>query len=894
MSDPSATNKLSEDIRFLGNLLGQIIESQHGPQALQLVEDIRATSKARRQGNPDAAARLQKTINSLDNPQRQILTKAFGNYFQLINIAEDLQRIRVLREREGAGQLNESIYQAIEQWKAEGKTAAEVRDLMEQISVRLVLTAHPSEAKRKHVLHKLQDVAELLSIQDRQHLLPREQNILTTTLMEKIEQLWQTRPNRLTQTTVADEVNFGLYFMTNIMMDVLVDVYFDLRHAITQAYPDEDWSHLPCLLRYASWVGGDRDGNPNVTADVTLETLRTQRQAVIQAYLHEVEQLYMNFTQSEHEAGMSRMLVSSIPDPDHHLKQTYGDEFYRQKCLLMKQHLKDGAYASAGDFLADLLLMDDSLRQHNGQRSANGSLRRLIRKVRLFGFHLMPLDIREDARLHIEALTEIFRHYGITQDYAALPEADKQALLTKEIANPRPLFPPEPHFSEVTNRIIRTWRMIASAHKEFGKACIDSVIGSHSEAASDVLAMLMLAKEVGVQHEVDIVPLFETIADLNAAPQIMETLFQNAAYQAHLSQRQQHQQIMLGYSDSGKDGGYLCSNWSLYLAQERLAATCQQFNVRLELFHGRGGSIGRGGGPTNQSIRSQPPNSMQWGRIKITEQGEVIAYRYSNPDIARRHLHQTMHAVLLAVGSPESKPPKPTWLAAMGVLADQSQEAFQDFVYHTPGFLDYWRQATPIEELAHLPISSRPTKRKKGGSFEDVRAIPWVFSWMQSRAIIPSWYGVGTALQAFAQQNMNDLETLREMYREWMFFRAIVENVQLDLAKADMGIAELYASLVEDAQLRQRIFSQIKNEHALATRMINQLLGQDDILNNSPVIKRSIERRNPYIDPLNFIQVAALSDLRQSPTTESSDYQATLQVVLNTINSIAAGMKTTG
>lgn len=894
MSDPNGVNKLSEDIRFLGNLLGQIIESQHGAEALQLVEDIRATSKARRQGNGEVTSQLEATVRSLTNPQRHILAKAFGNYFQLINIAEDLQRIRVLREREGAGNLSESIYQAIYRWKDEGKTPVQVRDLLEKISVRLVLTAHPSEAKRKHVLHKLQDIAELLSIQDRQTLVPREQNILKTTMLEKIEQLWQTRPNRLTQTTVADEVNFGLYFVTTVVMDVLVDIYFDMRYALTECYPDEEWSHLPCMLRYASWVGGDRDGNPNVTADVTLETLQTQRDAVIKAYLTDMEALYMNLTQSQSEAGMSELLVNSIPDDDPYLHQTYGDEYYRQKCLLIKEQLQLEGYASADDFLADLLLMEDSLRQHHGHRTANGSLRRLIRKVRLFGFHLMPLDIREDARLHIEALSEMFRYYGVVDNYADLPEAEKQAILIQEIANPRPFFPPDPAFSEGTNRIIRTWRMIATAHQQFGKASIDSVIGSHSEAPSDVLAMLMLAKEVGVQQDVDIVPLFETINDLHAAPKIMQTLFETPIYQAHLATRHYHQQIMLGYSDSGKDGGYLCSNWSLYQAQEQLAEMCAQYQVGLELFHGRGGSIGRGGGPTNQSIRSQPPNSMQWGRIKITEQGEVIAYRYSNPDIARRHLHQTMHAVLLAVGSPEQTPPKREWIAAMEVLSEAGQAAFQQFVYQTPGFLDYWRQATPIEELTHLPISSRPAKRKKGGSFEDVRAIPWIFSWMQSRAIIPSWYGVGTAFSTLINQADGNLEMLRLMYKEWLFFRAIVENVQLDLAKADMGIAELYASLVEDETLRQTIFTQIKEEHALATRMITQLLNQEEILSNSPVIQRSIERRNPYIDPLNFIQVAALRDLRQNANPESDDYKATLQVVLNTINSIAAGMKTTG
>jgi len=889
MMKKTPDNPLSADIKFLGNLLGDIITEQQGKDALALVEAVRADAKERRKGNTDAHARLNATIDSLPAESQHILIKAFGTYFQLINIAEDLQRVRVLRQRERSDTLHESIYNAVQALYEADKSAEEVRAILEKMSVRLVLTAHPSEAKRKHVLVKLRDIADMLDQRDHADLLPRELEILKGRLYERVEELWQTRPNRLTQTTVSDEVNFGLYFITNVIMDVVVDTYNDLRFVLQKYYPTADWSRLPAVLHFASWVGGDRDGNPNVTADVTLATLATLRDAARAVYIADIDLLYQNLTQSADEAGVSSLLRHSINNPD--LETIYPSEYYRQKLFIMRQKLADDTYPSGAELLGDLLLIDESLRQHRGEHVADGALRRLIQKVRLFGLHLVPLDIREDARLHIDALSEMFAYYGQTPHYAELPEAEKQTLLTQEIANPRPFFPAEPHFSAVTNRIIATWRMIAAAQKRYGEAVIDSVIASHSEQASDVLAMLMLAKEVGVANAVDIVPLFETIDDLSAAPAVMQTLFANAEYRKHLERRHMHQQIMLGYSDSGKDGGYLSSNWALYNAQEQLASLCEQEGVKLELFHGRGGSIGRGGGPTNRAIIAQPPASMQWGRIKITEQGEVIGFRYSNHQIARRHLHQVIHAVVVATGAPQQTPVRPEWRAAMATLAESGKAAFQELVYQTPGFLDYWNQATPINELGLLPISSRPAKRRTAGSFDDVRAIPWVFSWMQSRAIIPSWYGVGSALEAFCQTQ--SIDTLRQMYAEWVFFKAIIDNVQLDLAKADMGIAALYADLVRDAQLRQNIFSQIKNEHARACRLICDILGQDDLLSSSPVIKRSIEQRNPYVDPLNFIQVAALRRLR-ALEPDTLPYHQALQAVLNTINGIAAGMKTTG
>ncbi len=885
-------NPLSNDIRLLGNLLGNVIREQHGEAAFELVEKVRAVAKARRSGDPKAADELTRIISNVDLEQKRVLIKAFGNYFQLINIAEDLQRIRVLRQREMDGRTSESIEEAVKRLHDAGLNADDVRALLDKISIRLVLTAHPSEAKRKEVLIKLRHIANLMADRDRQMLLPREQTALENEITAEIEELWQTRPTRASRATVADEVDFGLYFITSSIMDTVVDMYEDLSRSLQAYYPEADWSDLPMLLRYASWIGGDRDGNPNVTPEVTLETMRTQHEAARRVYLDEIAFLSEHLTESSDEVPVSDDLRDAVTSAGG-LDERFPTEFYRQQMNIIAGRLTRDEYQSHLDLYDDLALVEASLRHNKGRHTANGLLSRLMEKVRLFGLHLAPLDVREDARLHANALEEMFKYYGRTESYKALSEEDKQQLLTMEIANPRPFFPIEPKFSEATNKIIATWRMVAQAHKKYGKQVIDTYIASMSQQPSDILAMLLLAHEVDIADDIDIVPLFETIDDLQNAPAVMTAIFANPQYRKHLSARNSHQQVMIGYSDSGKDGGYMASNWNLYTAQHDLAEICTQHGISLELFHGRGGSIGRGGGPTGQAILSQPPLSMQ-GAIKITEQGEVIAYRYSNADIARRHMHHVVNAVLVVTGIPSAHEVKPEWRVVMDFLADAGRKAFRKFVYETEGFLQYWHQATPINELANLPISSRPAKRKSSGSsFSDVRAIPWVFSWMQSRAIIPSWYSVGTALKRYCEEHENGLATLRTMYTEWPFFKALMENAQLDLAKADMGIAELYASLVSDEKLRDGIFNGMKSEYMLACDYVCKVFDEPFLLQQSPVMQRSIERRNPYVDPLNFIQVDLLQQLR-ALNPDAADYNTIMRNVLATVNGISAGMKVTG
>ena len=889
-------SSLSQDIHTLGNWLGVIIQEQNGMDAYELVEEIRAMSKARRSGDSAAAFQLADRLENLPLDSKQVLIKAFSNYFQLINIAEDLQRIRVIRQREAKGTLRESIVNAIGALKDSGKTADEIRSLLEQTRLRLVLTAHPSEAKRQEILVILRQIAQMMEMRDRRDLLPRELRKLESNLAEEVEELWQTRQVRASKKQVSDEVDFGIYFIRSVIVDVVIDIYEDLQLALERFYPDEDWSALPPVLRYASWIGGDRDGNPNVTTDVTLQTLATLRETARQIYLDEIEALTQNLTQDSHQFGVSEALQKAV-DESSPARARYPGEVYRQMLAMIRQKLRDDQYRSSRNLLRDLLLIQDSLKAHRGRRAAMGAVQRLVRKVRLFGLHLVPLEVREDAGLHSAALDEIFSRYGIVQQYSRLPEPDKQALLSAEIRNRRPLFPNDISvFTETSQSIIRTWRMMAEAHARYDAIVIDTVIASMSAQPSDVLAMLLFAREVGIDNDVYIVPLFETIDDLHRSSDIMESLFQNAEYRKHLvargGKRGLRQQVMIGYSDSSKDGGYLASNWNLYNAQRILTRKCVAHGVSLELFHGRGGSIGRGGGPTNRAILSQPPDSLRGG-VKITEQGEVIAYRYSNRGIGHRHLNQVLNAVLIGMGLQERHHAPSNYYEVMARLSELSQRYYRKFVYESDGFLDYWQQATPISELARMQISSRPAKRQQKGGFSAMRAIPWMFSWMQSRAIVPSWFGLGTAFKTYIDEEANGAQILREMYRGWSFFNALIDNAQLDVAKADMGIAELYASLVEPVELRQRFFNWIKEEHRLSSQMIMRVTEQEDLLTNMSAIKTSIERRNPYVDPLNFMQVALLRELRQLDEADDR-WRPTLDATLATINGIAAGMKTTG
>ena len=875
---------LSEDIHLLGDLLGQVLSEQHGRESFELEERVRKGAIARREGDPDAAEQVVEEISNADLEAKRVLIKAFSNYFQLVNIAEDQQRIRVLRDREARGELGESIPAALDELQEAGWGPDQVREAIEDLSIGLVLTAHPTEAKRKEMLIKLRTVADLIDRRERVSLVPREVDFLESRLLQRIEELWQTRPTRSMAPSVMDEVEFGLYFLTSVIMDVTVELYAELRRELSQRFPAEDWSDLPVFVEFASWIGGDRDGNPEVTPEVTIETVERMRAAARRIYRRDLESLRDALTQSTGEIGFSEAILAAIADRDD-LQRKHPDQPYRQFISLMLERLERDDFHDGDELLEELDMIRKSLLDHRGVHSAEGELWRLIQKVRAFGLNLAPLDIRDDARRITPALREILKgpekeeRLVVDDLEAALERQDTWDLEERE-------------FSESANEVLAIWQLVADLIERYGEESVASVIGSMTRNVEDVLALLIFARAFGVERHVDLVPLFETIADLEASPEVMGRLFEIDAFRTQVRTRGDRQQIMIGYSDSDKDGGYLASNWSLHKAMEQLAEVCGEYGITIELFHGRGGSIGRGGGPTNRAIFSQPRAATEGGKIRMTEQGEVIAYRYANASIARRHLHQVFHAALLSSTLPRSRSIDRAWRDAMEDLSQRGQRAYRDLVFDTQDFIDYWQESTPFPELTELQIGSRPAKRKEGG-FEEVRAIPWVFSWMQCRVILPSWYGIGTAVTGYLSERERGLDELREMYAGWPFFRQVIENAELDLAKVEMEIAERYLPLVSDPERGRELFDRLRDEFDRSRRGVLRITGREQLLDRQPVIQRSIERRNPYVDPLNFIQVDLLRQLR-TMDPEDPDHGTTLEATLATIKGIAAGMKTTG
>jgi phosphoenolpyruvate carboxylase len=911
--------QLSANIHLLGDLLGETIIEQEGREIFELEEEIRGLAKAWRAGDAAAGEQIKAKIPDMvdDLPKALAVLKAFTTYFQLVNLAEDEQRTQVLRQRTADAQTSgvpgrETIEEAISRLKAEGVTADEMRQVLDSLFIRPVLTAHPTETRRQAILTKLRTIGATLRRHNRGDLLPLEEDELLDRLREDILLLWQSDETRDRPPTVLDEVRTGLYFFEATLYNVLPEIYAEFARALARAYPGEQFA-VPTFLRYGSWIGGDRDGNPFVTVAVTEEALRTMKEAILTLYNVTIDELYHHLIPAVTRVGVSPQLMDSIAEdlklvPENELEvlERFRMEPYRQKLIMVFRRLRatraenerpwdervrnPRAYHSVDDFMRDLKLIDASLRANKGERIADGRLADLIRNVEVFGFHLATLDVRQHSSRHRAAVAEVYNHYGIYADYSALAEADKVQVLTREILNLRP-FTAQLVFSPDTNETVDLFRLIRRAKDEIDDDAIQTYIISMTSSISNMLEVLLMAKDAGLLGRIDIVPLFETVADLDNAPGIMAALFQNEAYCKHLDLRGRRQQIMIGYSDSNKDGGYLRANWMLFRAQRTLAQLCDKHGVRLTLFHGRGGTLGRGGGPANRAILAQPPESVR-GNIKITEQGEVISSRYSNRDLARRHLEQLVGAVLLTSGRRPQFPNEDEWAQLMDELSELAFRKYRSLVTR-PEFLTYFHETTPIDQVGALNIGSRPARRKATQDISDLRAIPWVFAWTQSRVNLPSWYGVGTALETWIKAGNPDERRaiLREMYRIWPFFRTILDNVQMGLAKADFAIASLYAGLTDDAT-RQAIFTDLQDEFDRTARVVLDIAETAELLDKEPIIRRSIKVRNPYVDPMNYIQVALLQRLRKETNPEAA--AALRRAVLLSVNGIAAGLQNVG
>jgi phosphoenolpyruvate carboxylase len=923
-------DQLSADIHLLGDTLGRVIRQQGGIALYELVERIRALTKARRvDETPDIDAHLANLVSELTVDQAEAVANAFTTYFELVNLAEEMHRIRVLRQRQRQlhpAPMKESIAAGVAALWEMGVDQHEMAGLLDRLQVELVMTAHPTEAKRRTVLSKLRRISGALHELEVRDLVPAERARLEGEIHVEITSLWATERNRVTRPEVTDEVKTGLYYLDSTVWEILPDIYQAMRTALAKFYPS--LTPPDRFLTFASWMGGDRDGNPFVTATVTADTLRLHRGLAVEKHREAAAELNRSLSMSDRNRRISDELAryvsgSVIHDSEHvgYLRRRYPHEPYRLACATLAAELSATSRDDVSGRLRGipvaapprllrnehleepLRLIEDILRANGFDRIAETVLGRFLTQAQVFGLQGARLDIRQDSVYNVAVMAEILTVLGHEQDYEALSEKGRVALLMDLLGEPEPDLElvRAADITPETAETLTLFQLLARVVAIYGPETIGPYIISMTRGVSDVLLPLVLGYWHGLcLHEgfpeaMAIAPLFETRADLKAGPEIMQSLFDDAAYARHLERLGRRQTVMIGYSDSNKDAGFLTASWELYRAQERLSAVCRQSDVQLMLFHGRGGTIARGGGPANRAILAQPPGSVG-GRIRITEQGEVIDIHYGQPAIARRHLEQVVNATLLASSPRWGTAPEAGWREVMDRLSDISYEAYRTFVYETPDFLAFWQEATPINEINELRIGSRPAKRKRDSLLAGLRAIPWGFSWMQSRFVLPSWFGLGTALETFAQSGEGDerLEALRRMYREWPFFETIVNNAQVSLGKADIGIARLYADLVADAGIRDRVFSQIAAEFQRTCRWILLVTGQREILDNEPILQRSIRRRNPYVDPLNFIQASLLRRLRALEDHESEEAQQLIAAITLTINGVASGLKNTG
>jgi phosphoenolpyruvate carboxylase len=919
--EDAATDAPGADIRLLGGLLGQVIRRVAGEPAFALEEEVRAACKALRASHsPDEARRLRQRLAPLPLPELRTLIRAFSIYFDLVNLAEQQARIRVLRKRARESTplpIAESVESALRQLRLRGVGAEELARQLHAAFVCPVFTAHPSEARRRTLLEKLWRVTREMDRLERVDLLPEERAGVEAAIAEEIESMWLTDLVRVSRPTVLDEVRQGLEVVEGALFDVVPRLYRRLQEVIARVYP-EYRGPVPALLRFGTWIGGDRDGNPHVTHSNTARAVRMQQEAVLGYYRRAIEELHERLSMTEKLAPPTPELSASlcadlqlVPE----LAQLLAHEPYRLKCRVIAARLERtreyldrvdlrwsaepadppaGAYLGGHELHHDLTMMAESLREARATASA-AAVEDVARAVEVFGLHLLTLDVRQHSDKHGAALQEIFRWAGLCDDYLALDAERRFELLAKELPGTRPLLPTHLPFTEATVEVVQTFRTIAAILERQSPEAIRAYIISMATEPAHLLEVLLLAREAGLFRpaegvsRLDIVPLFETLDALRQAPAILERLLGLEVYREQLRLRGLRQEVMIGYSDSNKESGFLQSAWALYRAQIDLTEAARRAGVTVQFFHGRGGAIGRGGGPANRAILAQPPGTVQ-ARIRITEQGEVIADRYGHHAIAERHLEQVLHAVLLA-SFPAGEKPEPEWERVVERLAGAARGHYRGLVYDTPEFLAYFEAATPIAEVSQLKLGSRPARRSGGGQgIAELRAIPWVFSWMQSRHTLPGWYGLGSALEEYLAEEPGGLALLQGMYERWPFWSTTLDNAQMILAKADLTIARLYADLVENQELAGRIYGRICREYERTVGLVCQVTRQGALLERMPVLQRSIQQRNPYVDPLSIIQTVLLRRLRGEPELDEELRMG----VLESINGIAAGLKNTG
>ncbi|RDW21344.1 phosphoenolpyruvate carboxylase [Oceanobacillus arenosus] len=910
-----SNNLLQKDVNMLGNILGEILVLHGGKELFDKVEIIREMTKSiRKKFDKETYVALKKEISNLKPPMRQQVIRAFSIYFHLINVAEQNHRIRRRRQyllEEGTSQ-SFSLEKAVSKVSEYSLTDDEIQNVLDDLSIELIMTAHPTEATKRTVLGIQKRISENLRKLDNPLITQKERAALKDSLFNEVTALWHTDELRHKKPEVLDEVKNGLYYFEHTLFDTLPDIFSELEMQLEEQISEKDWN-VPNFIRFGSWIGGDRDGNPYVTPEITWKALEMQQALILKKYETSLVELFKRFSQSSERRSIDQQFIDKVEvEENTYLQEGEGwrakSEVYRRKFKVILKRLRatgksPHGYQHKEELVEDLKEILTSAEAHLPRTKRLKAIRKLIRQVEMFGFHLATLDIRNHSREHEAAIHEILNAVHVTDDYSALTEAEKQTVLIQVLNDPRPLLLSNDRYSKATKEMLDVFRMIKRAHERFGKGAIEVYLISMAEAPSDVLEVLLLAKEAGiyrlypdgtVESDLDVAPLLETIDDLKAGPEIMRVLFETDVYRKQLEARDGHQEIMLGYSDGSKDGGTLSANWELFKAQKEIHRMARQYEIRLKFFHGRGGSLGRGGGSLNTSILSQPVETLGDG-VKITEQGEVLSSRYLLEDIAYRNLEQAASALFEASVRVASVPDKvelrkPEWELAMEAMSEKALKKYQSLVFDDPDFLTYFHQATPLTELDALNIGSRPMSRKNSQRFEDLRAIPWVFAWTQSRHMIPAWYAAGSGLQSFIAEEDGNLEILQTMYKEWPFFQVTINNLQKALLTGDMTSAKEYLELVEDTKVAKRIFGDIVDEYERTKEAVLQISGNEALLSHSPNIQESVQLRNPYVDPLNFLQVDLIRKLRE---TENPPEDLVTDVLL-TINGVAAGLVNVG
>lgn len=909
---------LHAEVKFLGQVLGQVLIAQEGKAFFELVELVRkSTIKLRQRYSKQEEEKLIKKVSSLGYGQMARLIRAFNVYFQLVNLAEENHRVRRKRYYEIAGiPQSGSIDQTIRKMKASGVSFRDFEKIVSRLSIDLVLTAHPTEAQRRSVLEKLFAIDRWLFKREYRVLTPREQKEIDKRIYEAVTLLWQTDELRKRKQTVLDEVDNGLFYLDEILFDVLPSTLKYFQETLAVTYKKE-MNFYP-FLRFGTWIGGDRDGNPFVTHEITSEAMRRQKDMVLRRYISLTGSLVEYFSQSVNLVGASKTLIKSVEKDQKKLplfafavKEKSQKEPYRKKISMIQRKLINALrmnsleaqrqtapdetieayYQDTGEFKEDLLIVLESLKKNKGEHLTS-RVEKLLTTIDLFGFHLVKMDIRNNSDEIHSAVDEIITKMKLSNvRYSSLEDLGRESLIQKLIKE-------APHnklkfekFSKKTEEVLATFKTIKKIQGEFGCVALDRFILSMTRKKVDLLEVLWLAREMGCE-KIMTVPLFETVTDLENCHRVMKELYKDAFYKKQLKLNKNSQEIMLGYSDSNKDGGFLTSNWKLYLAQKNLTEVSKKYKVDQTLFHGRGGTIGRGGGPANQAITAQPEGTVQ-GRIKITEQGEVISSKYSNAIIAERNLELVISAVLASSSPKKRKNKKESlWETVMQDLSKDSLAVYKKLFENIEEFLLYYNSSTPLQEISKMNIGSRPAKRKQTKGVEDLRAIPWVFSWMQSRQTIPGWFGFGSALdQHLARPSSGGIEVLREMNKEWPFFRTLVEFVQMSLQKADMHIARHYANLAPNKKIADKFFNLISKEYRLTEQVILAITQQEELLENAEALRHSIALRNPYVDAISYLQIALLGRREKHLKKQDEDYD---RAVLLSINGLAHGLRNTG